>query len=260
MVSRAGAEGAASHKQTTEDDEYDRIHALTDSMHKVRAVRADSIFNGADDGGSGTVALLEIAEGFAKGVAKPRRSILFVWHTSAESNPALAGSNWFVDHPTVPRDSIVAELGVDMIGHGEATDEIGITMDEEPRHGNPDYVGLIGPHRLSAELGTLIEAANTEAGLGLRFDRAGDLEGHPDGLYCRNDLSSYARYGIPVAFFTTGFHVDFREVTDEPQYIRYQHMARIVRLVSASALKLANLDHRPALDRPKPDPKARCTP
>jgi hypothetical protein len=147
-----------------------------------------------------------------------------------------------------------------MIGHGEATDEIGITMDEEPRHGNPDYIGLIGPHRLSAELGTLIEAANTEAGLGLRIDHAADVEGHPDGVYCRNDPSSYARYGIPVAFFTTGFHADYREVTDEPQYIRYQHMARIVRLVSASALKLANLDHRPALDRPKPDPKARCTP
>ena len=260
MVSRAGTEGAASHKQTTEDDEYDRIHALTDSMHKARPVRPDSIFNGADDGGSGTVALLEIAEGFAKGTAKPRRSILFVWHTSAESNPVLAGSSWFVDHPTVPRDSIVAQLGVDMIGHGEATDETGVTMDEEPRHGNPDYVGLIGPRRLSAELGRLIETANTEARLGLRLDVASDAPNHPDGLFCRNDPSSYARYGIPVAFFTTGFHADYRQVTDEPQYIRYQHMARIVQLVSASGLKLANLDHRPALDHPKPAPNARCTP
>ncbi len=260
MVSHAGTEGAASHKQTTEDDEYDRIHALTDSLHRVRPIRPDSIFNGADDGGSGSVALLEIAEAFVKGAAKPKRSILFVWHTSAESNPTLAGSNWFMDHPTVARDSIVAELDVDMIGRGEATDETGVTMDEYPRHGNPDYAGLIGPRRLSAELGTLIDAANTEARLGLRFDFTADTEGHPDGLYCRNDVSAYGRYGIPAALFTTGYHADFREVTDEPQYIRYQHMARIVRLVSASALKVANLDHRPALDRPKPDPKARCTP
>jgi hypothetical protein len=249
QVSRAGTEGAASRKQTTEDDEYDRIHALTDSMHKVRPVRRDSIFNGADDGGSGTVALLEIAEQFARGTAKPRRSVLFVWHTATELNPALAGSTWFADHPTVPRDSIVAELGVDLVGRGEASDEVGVTKGEEPLHGNPDYVAVIGARRLASELGPLIESANTDARLGLHIDYAADADGHPEALYCRTDQWSYARFGIPVAFFTTGYHADYREVTDEPQYIQYRHMARVVELVSASALKLANLDHRPVVDR-----------
>jgi len=258
-VSHAGTEGAASRKQTTEDDEYDRIHALTDSMHKARPIRPDSIFNGADDGGSGTVALLEIAERLASGRARPKRSILFVWHTSTESNPAMSGSAWFTDRATVPRDSIVAELTVDMIGRGEATDETGITKDEELRHGNPDFVEVIGARRLSTELGTLIEAANAAARAPLHIDYFADVDGHPDALYCRNDQASYARYGIPVAFFTTGYHADYREVTDEPQYIRYQHMVRIVELVSASATRLANLDHRLVADGLKSDPKARCT-
>jgi Peptidase family M28 len=159
----------------------------------------------------------------------------------------------------VPRDSIVAELTVDMIGRGEATDETGITKDEELRHGNPDFVEVIGARRLSTELGALIEGANADAKTGLHIDYSADADGHPDALYCRNDQASYAPYGIPVAFFTTGYHADYREVTDEPQYIRYQHMARIVELVSASAMRLANVDHRPVVDKPKPDPKARCT-
>jgi hypothetical protein len=245
-------------KQTTEDEEYDRIHFLTDSLHKARPIRRDSIYNGANDGGSGTVALLEIAEQFAKGGLKPKRSILFVWHTSAELNPPLAGSTFFTSHPTVPLDSIVAEFDVDMIGRGELKDEVGVTKDEEPRHGNADFVEVLGSRRLSAELGALVEQANVEAKGGLHIDYTGETQGDPDGLYCRNDLSSYARYGIPSAFFTTGYYADFLQVTDEPQYIQYQHMARIVQLVSATTLNVANLDHRPALDKPKPDPKARC--
>jgi hypothetical protein len=261
LGARSGAEGAASRRQTTEDDEYDRIKFLTDSLHKVRPVRLDSIFNGADDGGSGTVALLEIAEAFARGPVKPKRSILFVWHTGTEGTPALSGSTFFLEHPTVPREAIVAELSVDMIGRGEATDEVGITAtDDEPRQGNPDFVEVIGSRRQSSELGTLIEGANRSAKLGLRLDYAADAEGHPEGLFCRNDQASYARYGIPVTLFTTGYHADFRQLTDEPQYIRYGHMARIVQLVASSTLAIANLDQRLVRDRPAPDPKAACRP
>lgn len=260
MGARSGAEGAMSRKQVTEDEEYDRIRFLRDSLHKARPVRLDSINNGADDGGSGTVALLEIAEAFAKGTVKPKRSVLFVWHTGTESTPTLSGSSWLMDHPTIPRDSIVAELTVDMIGRGEKSDEVGITADEEPRYGSPDFVEIIGSRRQSSEFGTLIPAANTDSKLGLKLDYAADADGHPEGLVCRNDQASYARFGIPSALFTTGYHADFRQVTDEPQYVQYQHMARIVQLVSATTLKVAGLDHRPSLDKPKPDSKAACKP
>ncbi len=258
MGSRAGTEGAASRKQTTEDEEYDRIRFLKDSLHKAHPARVDSVNNGADDGGSGTVALLEIAEAFAKGTIIPKRSVLFVWHTGAEGAPALAGSNWVVDHPPVPRDSIVAEFDVDMIGRGEKTDEVGITADEIPRYGNSDFLEIVGARRQSSEFGALIAQANTRAKTGLKLDYAPDAEGHPEGLFCRNDGASYARYGIPSALFTTGYHADYRQVTDEPQYIQYQHMARITQLVMASALSVANLDHRPVSDKPKPDPMAVC--
>jgi Zn-dependent M28 family amino/carboxypeptidase len=257
---RAGAEGAASRKQTTEDDEYDRIKFLTDSLHKAHPVRLDSVYNGADDGGSGTVALLEIAEALAKGPAKPQRSVLFVWHTGTEVSPTYSGSTWFTDHPTVSRDAIVAALNVDMIGRGEASDEVGITAEEDPRHGNADFVEVIGARRQSSEFAAVIEGANTAAKTGLKLDYAADAEGHPEALACRNDAMSYARFGIPVAFFTTGYHADFRQITDEPQYVRYQHMARVTRLVSATTLSLANLGHRLPADRPKPDPKAPCKP
>ncbi|MEI6739436.1 MAG: M28 family peptidase [Gemmatimonadaceae bacterium] len=259
LGARSGAEGAASRRQVTDDDEYDRIKVLTDSLHTLRPVRRDSIYNGADDGGSGTVALLEIAETLAPKTNRPKRSVLFVWHTGTETAPTLSGSSWFLEHPTVPRDSIVAQLNVDMIGHGEATDEVGITADEDPRFGHPDFVEVIGSRRRSTELSTLITRANTGA-TPLRLDYAADAPGHPEGLFCRNDQASYARVGIPVAFFTTGYHVDFRELTDEPQYLRYGHMARIVQLVAATTQSLANLDHRPSLDLPAPDPKAACKP
>jgi len=109
------------------------------------------VFNGADDDGSGSVSVLEIAEALAKSAERPKRSVLFVWHTGEELG--LLGSDWFTRHPTVPRDSIVAQLNIDMIGRGDSGDQKG---------GGPGYVQLIGTRRLSTELGDLIERVNTE--------------------------------------------------------------------------------------------------
>jgi hypothetical protein len=224
-----------------------RIKVNVDSLHRIRPARLDSVYNGADDDGSGSVGLLEIAEKFATDRIKPKRSLLFVWHTGEELD--LYGSEFFTDHPTVPRDSIVAQLNIDMIGRGEASDLPG---------GNPGYVQLIGSRRLSTELGDLLEKVNIDDKHGLKFDYTFDAAGHPEQYYCRSDHYEYARYGIPIAFLSTGSHVDYHQLTDEPQSINYTHLARVAGFVADVAAHIANLDHRVVVDHPKPDPHGQC--
>ncbi|MCU0634395.1 MAG: M28 family peptidase, partial [Gemmatimonadaceae bacterium] len=209
--------------------------------------RADSVYNGADDDGSGSMGVLEIAEAFAKAPRTPKRSLLFVWHAGEERG--LLGALHFTDQPTVARDSIVAQLNIDMIGRGRAEDQ---------PLGGPTYVGLVGSRRLSTELGDLIETINGERTQKMVLDYALDANGHPENIYCRSDHFAYARYGIPVAFFYTGAHADYHQLTDEPQYIDYPHYATITQFIHDIASRVANLDHRPVVDKPKPDPKGRC--
>ncbi|HEU4952935.1 MAG TPA: M28 family peptidase [Gemmatimonadales bacterium] len=223
------------------------IRAILDSLRKEHEPRRDSVLNGADDDGSGSVAVLEIAEALVNGQVQPKRSILFVWHTAEEMG--LLGSDYYTRHPTVPRDSIVAQLNVDMIGRGSATDRPG---------GGPGYVQMIGSRRLSAELGDLIDSVNADVRHGLQFDYTYDADGHPDNYYCRSDHYMYARFGIPIAFFTTGSHQDYHQLTDEPQYIDYEKMARVTSLIADVAMTVADLDHRVVVDKPKPDPEGVC--
>jgi hypothetical protein len=218
--------------------------------------RADSIYNGADDDGSGSMTVAEVAERLVAMNPRPKRSVLFVWHTGEEKG--LLGSEWFTDHPTIPRDSIVAQLNIDMVGRGGAGDVTGQTKDGAVIRGGPGYVQLVGSRRLSTELGDLVEATNRDGRLGLRFDYSMDANGHPTNIYCRSDHYSYARYGIPVVFFTTGGHSDYHQVTDEPQYVDYARMAQVGNLIADVAVRVANLDHRVVVDQPKPDPKGRC--
>ena len=158
----------------------------------------------------------------------------------------------------MPRDSIVAQLNIDMIGRGDADDEVGRTKEGAPIRGGPDYLQLVGSRRLSTELGDLVETVNRADHHGLAFDYAIDANGHPANIYCRSDHANYARYGIPVVFFTTGIHSDYHQVTDEPEYIDYAHMARVASLIEDIAVHVADLDHRIAVDQPKPDPNAAC--
>ena len=223
------------------------LHVDFDSLRRAHPVRLDSIRNGADDDGSGSVTLLEIAEAFAKSPTKPRRSLLFVWHTGEEKG--LLGSRWATDHLPVPADSIVAQLNMDMVGRGSAADIPG---------GGPTYLQLVGSRRLSTELGDLVEQVNKSEPMPFQFDYQFDANGDPENIYCRSDHYNYARLGIPVVFFTTGLHGDYHQVTDEPQYIDYPHMARVGQLVHDVAATVANLDHRPLVDKPRPDPNGRC--
>lgn len=249
-------QGADSPNRPPTAEEGVRIRAILDSLRSANPPRLDSIRNGADDDASGSMTVLEVAEAFALGPEKPRRSILFVWHTGEEGG--LLGARHFTGHPTVPRDSIVAQLNLDMVGRGGAQDVTGESIDGALLRGGPGYVQLIGARRLSTELGDVIERVNTEAGLNLRFDYAMDANGHPQNIYCRSDHYEYAKYGIPVVFISTGGHADYHQVTDEPQYLDYARMATVAQLVHASALALANLDHRIVVDQPRPDPRAPC--
>jgi len=225
-----------------------RMQSMLDSLRKIHPkARIDSVYNGADDDGSGTVSVLEIAQAFASSKMRPRRSILFLWHTGEEKG--LWGSDWFTRHATVPRDSIVAQLNIDMIGRGDAGDTKG---------GGPAYLQLIGSRRLSTELGDLVETTNRSGNHGFAFDYSFDADGHPENIYCRSDHAMYARFGIPIVFFTTGGHSDYHMLSDEPQRIDYAKMARVASLVYDVAQHTANLDHRVVVDKPKPDPEAPC--
>jgi hypothetical protein len=254
MVARP--QGADNEETPVTDADRSRIRQITDSLRAKHAARRDSIYNGADDDGSGTTTVLEIAEAFAAAKVKPKRSLLFVWHTGEELG--LLGSSYFTDHPTVPRDSIVVQLNIDMVGRGGANDITGVTKAGEKIHGGPGYVQLIGSRRLSTELGDLAEKVNTEQGIGLNFDYSLDANGHPQNIYCRSDHYMYARYGIPIIFFTTGGHADYHQVTDEPQYIDYNRMEQVGKLVHGIAERVGNLDHRVVVDKPKPNPRGGC--
>jgi hypothetical protein len=238
--------GADSPMRPATPEEQARIGALLDSLRAAHSPRGDSIYNGADDDGSGTALLVELARVLAAG-PRPRRSILFVSHAAEEIG--LRGSEYFTENPTIPRDSIVAELDMDMVGRGGAGDLPG---------GGPGYLELVGTRRLSTEFGNLIDSIGRQEPVKFRFDYEYDAPGNPLQYYCRADHYSYARYGIPSASLSTGEHVDYHQVTDEPQYIDYHQLARVTALVRDVALAVANLDHRPVVDGRRQDPAAPC--
>lgn len=240
--------GADSRPHQPSPEEAARIRSILDSLRRIRPPRPDSIRNGADDDGSGTIALIELAEAFMRGNAKPRRSILLVSHTGEEKG--LLGSEWYTDHSTVPIDSIVAEIDVDMIGRGAATDI---------KAGGPTYLEVVGLRRLSNEFGDWFEAVNAKEPVPFAFNYEYDAPGHPDQYYCRADHYSYARYGIPSVSLSRGEHMDYHQLTDEPQYIDYPDYARLTQLVFDGAMFVANADHRPRLSVPKPaNPHVPC--
>jgi hypothetical protein len=231
------------------DEQWTRIRAAIDSLHRLHGgARLDSIFNGADDDGSGTVLALEIAEAFAKAKVKPKRSLLFVWHTAEEKG--LYGAQYYSDHPTVPRDSIVAQVNMDQMGRGEPIDHPA---------GGPNALVVIGPRRLSTELGDLVEKVNARPENQFKLDYQFDQDGDATNAYCRSDHYMYGRYGIPVAFLVAAaWYIDYHMVSDEPQYIAFDRMTHIGRFIHTYIADVANLDHRPLVDKAKPDPNGLC--
>jgi hypothetical protein len=237
---RVGVAGAPSAQQTL------RIQSILDSLRKLHPPRRDSIYNGADDDGSGSTALLEIAENFATG-PRPRRSVLIVWHTGEESG--LLGSWWFSEHTTVPHDSIISQLNMDMVGRGERSDNV---------TGGPRHIEVIGSRRRSTDLGNVIDSVNTVRATPYDIDYSFDAPRQVQNRYCRSDHYMYARTGIPIAYISRGYHPDYHQVTDEPQYISYTGLANVAQFVHDIAVALANRSDKPRVDKPKPNPLAPC--
>jgi hypothetical protein len=220
-------------------EQWHTIDSLIKRARAIRPARLDSINNGADDDGSGTVVLLEIAEQFAH--EHPARSIIFISHVGEEAG--LLGSKWFVDHPTIPRDSIVAAHNMDMVGKGRVTDV---------KFGGPASVQTLGSRRLSREFGDIIDSVNAIIPEPMAIDRSWDVPANPLNRFCRSDQVNYVNSNIPVTYFSLGYAIDYHMVTDEPQYVDYDHAARLGRFVHAIMTAVANRKDRPAIAGPDP--------
>lgn len=200
----------------------------------------DVVYNGADDDGTGVVALMAIARAFAEG-PRPRRSLLFVWHTAEEAG--LQGSRYNADYPVVPNEQIVAHLNIDMIGRNRCDDP-----------GQANTVYLVGSDRISTELHNVSEDANAALERPMTLDYELNDPADPQSLYTRSDHYSYAAKGIPVIFYTTGLHRDYHALTDEIDKIEFDKLTRVTRLIHATGARLANLERPP--DRDNRGPRA----
>ncbi len=200
----------------------------------------DYINNGADDDGSGTVATVEIAEAFMRAKADglgPRRSLLFA-NFSGEEN-GLLGSEYFADKdPLVPLDKIVTVLNIDMIGRIDPT-HVGPTT---------EYVYVIGSKLISTELHEISDRVNALTGVRLELNERFNSRSDPNRFYARSDQWNFGKHGIPFIFFFTGTHEDYHQPGDEPHKIEYARLARIARLIFATAWQVANQDTRPVVD------------
>ena len=219
---------------------YDHVGA--EGASGCRPVGDDSICNGADDDGSGTTSLLAMAEAFTKG-PRPKRSILFVWHTGEEKG--LWGSEYFTRYPTVPLNQVVAQLNIDMIGRSKKE---GDTNPANRMLSGPDEIYVIGSRMMSTQLGDLSETVNREY-LNLKYNYHYDQPNDPERLFYRSDHFNYAKHGVPIVFFFDGVHEDYHRPTDSADKIDYRKMQNIARTVFILASELANAPARPVVDK-----------
>ncbi|GAB2691140.1 hypothetical protein GCM10011495_11070 [Hymenobacter frigidus] len=204
-------------------------------------VKHDTIYNGADDDGSGTVALLEIAQAFAQAKKEghgPRRSILFIAMTAEEEG--LFGSEYYTAHPVLPLANTIADLNIDMVGR---TDR---------KHGaRKHYVCVVGSDKLSSDLHRINEAANRDY-THLELDYRFNVPGEPEHIYYRSDHYNFARRKIPVIFYTAGEHADYHKATDDVEKIEFDKLTERAQLVFHTAWELANREQRIVVDSDKP--------
>ncbi|MES2286215.1 MAG: M28 family peptidase [Bacteroidota bacterium] len=198
------------------------------------------VYNGADDDGSGTVAVIELAKTFAKAKNEghgPRRSILFM--TVAGEEKGLLGSAYYVKNPVYPLKNTVCDLNIDMIGRLDQAHEK-----------NSNYIYLIGSDKLSSTLHAISENANRTY-INLELDYTFNDEKDKNRFYYRSDHYNFAKKGIPVIFYFNGVHADYHKETDEVEKIDFKKMEKITRLVFFTAWELANRTERIQVDSNK---------
>jgi Zn-dependent M28 family amino/carboxypeptidase len=176
------------------------------------------VYNGADDNGSGMVAMLELAQAMV--IEPPKRSVIFVWHTGEEKG--LWGSFYFVSHSPVPVENMSAELNMDMLCRND-----------------PNSIYLIGSNKLSTELDASIHAMNDQS-IHLNLDYTYEDPDHPDRFFFRSDQYPYIRYGIPAVWFFCGTTEDYHQETDTEDRVDYTKMERVTKLVYLTAMDIGN--------------------
>lgn len=214
---------------------------------------ADKIFNGADDDGSGTVAVLAIAEALAKAQKRPKRSVLFVWHAGEEKG--LWGSEYFNKFPTVDIKQVIAALNIDMIGRSQDPNNIikcdapGKRCNEELSKANEIYV--IGKDMMSSTLGSVVDGTNNGY-LKLAYNTKYDDPKDPNKFFFRSDHFNYALNKIPIAFWFDGEHEDYHGAGDHADKIDYAKMERVTRTILLTLWELTDLKLRPKVDKELP--------
>ncbi|WP_046243965.1 M28 family peptidase [Hymenobacter terrenus] len=204
-------------------------------------VKHDTIYNGADDDGSGTVAVLALAKAFSQAKKDghgPRRSILFATMTAEEEG--LFGSEYYTAHPVFPLANTIADLNIDMVGRTD-------------RKHSPKkrFVCVVGSDKLSSELHRINEAANRDY-TKLELDYHFNIPNEPEHIYYRSDHYNFARRKIPVIFYTTGEHADYHKATDDVEKIEFDKLAERAQLVFHTAWELVNREGRIVVDSNKP--------
>lgn len=221
-----------------EGSEFPNEYLVISSHLDHIGIKGGEINNGADDDGSGTVALLEIAEAFkaaSEAGYRPKRSLIFLHVTGEEKG--LLGSKYYTDNPLYPLEDTVANLNIDMIGRTDPTRE-----DKDP-----NYIYLIGADRLSQELHDISEATNKKYSQ-LKLDYTFNEENDPNRFYFRSDHYNFAKNNIPVIFYFSGTHEDYHRPGDTPDKIRYDLLEKRTRLIFHTAWELANRPNRIALN------------
>lgn len=220
------------------DGSTDEILVISAHYDHV-GVKDNKIYNGADDDGSGTVAIMEIARAFKEAENdgyKPKRGILFL-HVTAEEK-GLLGSLYYSENPIFPIQNTVANLNIDMIGRVD-----------EAHKSNPDYVYLIGSDRLSTQLHEISETANKKY-LQLELDYKYNAKDDPNRFYYRSDHYNFAKFDIPVIFYFNGTHEDYHQPTDTPDKINYEILSKRAKLIFYTAWEIVNREQRPFVNNP----------
>lgn len=216
----------------------EELLVISAHLDHVGMDKEGNVYNGADDDGSGTVALLEIAQAFQKAVKDgkgPKRSILFLHVTGEEKG--LYGSKYYVQNPVYPLQNTIANLNIDMIGR----------IDDAHKE-DPNYVYLIGSDKLSTDLHNISAAINIKYS-NINLDYRYNVENEPNRFYYRSDHYNFAKNNIPVIFYFNGTHEDYHRISDTPDKINYKILEKRTQLVFATAWELANRNERPVVDK-----------